>query len=538
MSHPVRRAPRAGVLLLCAILPAVPVLADEAGETALAMQLSNPVAALISVPLQLNYDQDIGPADDGDRWLLNVQPVIPFGLNDEWNLISRTILPVVRQSDIFPGAGTQTGTGDVVQSIFFSPKAPTASGWIWGAGPVLLLPTGSNDLLTTDKWGAGPTAVVLKQSNGWTRGVLANHIWSFAGDDDRADVDATFLQPFLTYTTPTQWTFAVNTESSYDWENEQWSVPVNASASKLMRFGTQLVSLGGGVRYWLDSPDSGAEGFGVQDHGDAAVPPVITSTTWQGLHEFHASSAVVARDPDRRRGAGGNGDRAHPGDARLARLRHGGRRLRRPQEQYRRRQQPDRHRAADHQLGGTAAAERRHLSPRRHGRDQLHVRQRLAGLLRYLARGRGHARRRDPARRPQGPGLRRHPAGRLPVQRHPHAGLGGPVRRGRAARGDRSRLRPACACSGTASSARRSSSRSRTGTSRSTPSAAARASRASPAMRPARTCCGATATSTTSMRPTCSGWARVGVTSCGPWSATRSTTATARRSAATLTGCS
>ena len=238
--------------------------ADEASETALAMQLSNPVAALISVPLQLNYDQDIGPADDGDRWLLNVQPVIPFSLNDEWNLISRTILPLVRQSDIFPGAGTQSGIGDVVQSIFFSPKAPTASGWIWGAGPVLLLPTGSNDLLTTDKWGAGPTAVVLKQSNGWTRGVLANHIWSFAGDDDRADVSATFLQPFLTYTTPTQWTFAVNTESSYDWENEQWSVPVNANVSRLMRIGTQLVSFGGGVRYWLDSPDSGPEGFGLR----------------------------------------------------------------------------------------------------------------------------------------------------------------------------------------------------------------------------------------------------------------------------------
>jgi hypothetical protein len=238
--------------------------AGEANEASLALQLSNPVAALISVPLQLNYDQDIGPADDGDRWLLNVQPVIPFDLNDDWNLISRTILPVVRQSDIFPGADTQSGIGDVVQSIFFSPKAPTASGWIWGAGPALLLPTGSNDLLTTDKWGAGPTAVLLKQSNGWTRGVLANHIWSFAGDDDRADVSATFLQPFLTYTTPTQWTFGLNTESSYDWENEQWSVPVNASASKLMRFGNQLVSLGGGVRYWLDSPDSGAEGFGLR----------------------------------------------------------------------------------------------------------------------------------------------------------------------------------------------------------------------------------------------------------------------------------
>ena len=265
MSLAFQRVRRVGGVLLCTLMPVLSTLADEAGEASevsLAMQLSNPVAALISVPLQLNYDQDIGPADDGDRWLLNVQPVIPFDLNDDWNLISRTILPLVRQSDIFPGAGTQTGTGDVVQSIFFSPRAPTASGGIWGAGPVLLLHTGSNDLLTTGKWGAGPTAVVLKQSNGWTRGVLANHIWSFAGDDDRADVNATFLQPFLTCTTPTQWTFALNIESTYDWEAEQWSVPVNVNASKLLRLGNQLVSLGGGLRYWVDSPDSGAEGLG------------------------------------------------------------------------------------------------------------------------------------------------------------------------------------------------------------------------------------------------------------------------------------
>jgi len=126
-----RLSSRSIAVLLVGLVMAPPALADEASEayeTSLAMQLSNPVAALISVPLQLNYDQDIGPADDGDRWLLNVQPVIPFDLNDEWNLISRTILPVVRQSDVFPGAGTQTGVGDVVQSIFFSPKAPTASG--------------------------------------------------------------------------------------------------------------------------------------------------------------------------------------------------------------------------------------------------------------------------------------------------------------------------------------------------------------------------------------------------------------------------
>lgn len=257
------RAFFAPVTLVVSQLLLGPAIAAES-DADLAMQLSNPVAALISVPMQLNYDQDIGPNDAGDRWLLNVQPVVPVDLSPDWNLISRTILPIVRQEDIFPGAGTQTGIGDVVQSVFFSPKAPTASGWILGVGPVFLLPTGSNDLLTADKWGTGPTVVALKQSNGWTRGVLANHIWSFAGDGDRADVNATFMQPFLTYTTPDSWTFGLNTESSYDWENEQWSVPVNVSVSKLTRFGSQLVSVGGGLRYWADSPDSGAEGLGLR----------------------------------------------------------------------------------------------------------------------------------------------------------------------------------------------------------------------------------------------------------------------------------
>lgn len=262
MSLAFRRVRRVGGVLLCTLMPVLSTLADEAGEASevsLAMQLSNPVAALISVPLQLNYDQDIGPADDGDRWLLNVQPVIPFDLNDDWNLISRTILPLVRQSDIFPGAGTQTGTGDVVQSIFFSPRAPTASGWIWGAGPVLLLPTGSNDLLTTDKWGAGPTAVVLKQSNGWTRGVLANHIWSFAGDDDRNDVSSTFIQPFLARQFPGARTVTLNLESTYDWNGSDWNVPANLMYSRVTKVGSQLLSYAGGVRYFIETPGDGPD---------------------------------------------------------------------------------------------------------------------------------------------------------------------------------------------------------------------------------------------------------------------------------------
>jgi hypothetical protein len=235
---------------------------DSAAD--LAKKLSNPVAALISVPFQLNYDQDIGQARSGDRLALNLQPVVPIGLNADWNLISRTIVPLVGQDEVFAGAGSQSGLGDVVQSVFFSPKAPTAGGWIWGAGPVFLLPTGTDDLLSARKWGAGPTAVVLRQASGWTYGALANHIWSFAGDADRADVSATFIQPFLSYTTPDAWSYTVNTESTYDWEKKQWTVPVNLLAAKVTRIGGQLLSIGGGVRYWASGPDGGPHGWGLR----------------------------------------------------------------------------------------------------------------------------------------------------------------------------------------------------------------------------------------------------------------------------------
>lgn len=230
----------------------------------LAQQLANPVASLVSVPLQFNFDEGIGPGGDGSRTVLNIQPVIPFSIGEDWNLISRTIVPVIHQKDVFPGSGSQTGLGDTVQSFFFSPKAPTASGVIWGVGPVFLLPTASDDRLGAGKWGAGPTAVALVQRGPWTVGGLANHIWSFVGDDDRPDVNRTFLQPFASYTTKDAWTFTLQTETTYDWETEQWSVPINASAAKLMRIGGQPVSLFGAVRYWADSPASGPEGWGVR----------------------------------------------------------------------------------------------------------------------------------------------------------------------------------------------------------------------------------------------------------------------------------
>lgn len=241
------------------LLPSSPVSAEDAD---LAKQLANPVAALISVPIQANYDENIGAHEKGEMWRTNVQPVIPISISEEWNLISRTILPIIDQKNIPMPGMDESGIGDVVQSFFFSPKAPTESGLIWGVGPVLYLDTASDETLGAEKWGAGPTAVVLKQDGPWTYGALVNHIESFAGDDDRADISATFLQPFLTYITATKTTFALNTESTYDWEAEKWSVPINLTMAQLFKIGNQAFQVGGGIRYWAQAPKSGPDDWG------------------------------------------------------------------------------------------------------------------------------------------------------------------------------------------------------------------------------------------------------------------------------------
>ncbi len=237
-----------------AIIPASSALAQD-NDAELAKQLSNPVASLISVPFQGNYDTGIGPLEEGSRFYVNVQPVIPISLNEEWNLISRTIVPVIKQDEIFPLAGEQFGIGDTLQSFFLSPSQPTEDGIVWGLGPVILAPTGTDELLTSEKWGAGPTGVILRQSGPWTVGALANHVWSFAGDAERPDINQTFIQPFVSYTTPDLWTFTLNSESTYNWENAEWSVPINLVASKLVTFGEQRVSLFAGLRYWADTPE-------------------------------------------------------------------------------------------------------------------------------------------------------------------------------------------------------------------------------------------------------------------------------------------
>jgi hypothetical protein len=254
--------------MLCALAVAcfVPLAEVQAqqGDEALARQLANPVSSLVSIPLQSNWDRDIGPAESGRRYTANLQPVVPFDLGSDWNLIARVILPVVSQQDILPGAGSQSGLGDTVASLFFSPKQPTAGGWIWGAGPVLLLPTGTDALLSTKKWGLGPTAVALRQDGQWTYGALGNHIWSVAGASDRADISTTFLQPFLAYTTPTAWSFVLQAEATYDWERNASSVPVGMFVGKVLRIGGLPLQVSGGPRYYVSHFDNGPRGWGAR----------------------------------------------------------------------------------------------------------------------------------------------------------------------------------------------------------------------------------------------------------------------------------
>ncbi|MGO4354981.1 transporter [Rhizobium sp. RAF36] len=250
-----------GILFAAAAAAAALPLPAVAQDADLAKKLSNPVASLISVPFQFNYDSGYGPLD-GDRAVLNIQPVIPISINDDWNVISRTILPVIWQNDIAGNSGSQFGLGDITQSFFFSPKEPGPGGIVWGAGPVFLLPTATDTMLGSGKWGLGPTAVVLKQDGPWTYGALANHIWSVAGNSDRPDISSTFLQPFISYTTPDAWTFSLNTESTYDWKNDQWAVPINFSVAKLLKFGEQPVSFQVGARYWAEAPENGPNGWG------------------------------------------------------------------------------------------------------------------------------------------------------------------------------------------------------------------------------------------------------------------------------------
>ena len=235
-----------------------PAAAEETDSAELAKKLSNPIADLVSLPFQFNWENGIGPLDL-TRYILNIQPVMLFSLNTKTNMIVRVIAPIVSQpAPPVPGGVAASGVSDVLTSFFFS---PTRSGVVWGIGPVVSVPSTTVPTLGTEKWSAGPTAVVLKQEGGLTYGALVNQVWSFAGNASREDVSQMFLQPFLAYTTKDAWTYTIQSESTGNWQIDgdgRWNVPINLAVAKLSTFGTFPASyqLGGG--YFVVHPDNGA----------------------------------------------------------------------------------------------------------------------------------------------------------------------------------------------------------------------------------------------------------------------------------------
>jgi hypothetical protein len=222
--------------------------------TALAKQQQNPISSLISVPLQGNWDFGLGDRD-ATGTLFNIQPVVPIAISSRTNLILRVILPLASQ----PGSGDArvNGVGDVVMTAFFSPAK--SGRFTWGAGPVVLLPTATTNALGSEKFGVGPSAVVLTQPGPWTIGLLFNHIWSTSGANDREDVNSTFLQPFVNYNLGNGLAVGAVFEATANWNaDEHWTAPLVFTVSKVARLGNRPVNFVAGAGPTLASPEGGS----------------------------------------------------------------------------------------------------------------------------------------------------------------------------------------------------------------------------------------------------------------------------------------
>lgn len=224
------------VMLVVALLVA-PALAwgeDPSSDIALAKASQNPIGNLISLPLENNLDGDVGP-EDGVVYTLNLKPVYPVSLHEDWLLINRLTLPIIAQGERTQGEGSQLGLGDSVYQAFIS---PTKSPVIIGAGPALLVPTHTDSRLGQDRWAMGPTVVVLAKPGPWLVGSLVQQLWSFEGSG-RA-VSQFSWQYFLNYNFGNSWYLTSTPTMTADWKaksGQTWTVPVGGGVGKLQRIG-------------------------------------------------------------------------------------------------------------------------------------------------------------------------------------------------------------------------------------------------------------------------------------------------------------
>lgn len=225
----------------------------------LAKLAQNPVANLISVPFQNNFNFGIGPKN-ATQWVLNVQPVIPITLNEDWNLITRTIVPVIYQGSPADGISSDFGLGDTTLSLFLSPAKPGK--WIWGIGPILGFPTGTDSDLTSGKWSAGPSFVALRIDDQWVYGCLVSQLWSFAGwGDDQ--VNLTTIQPFVNYNFPGGWYLSVAPILTANWAaddySDVWTIPIGGGGGKIVHLGKLPVNLQLQAFYNVATPREGPD---------------------------------------------------------------------------------------------------------------------------------------------------------------------------------------------------------------------------------------------------------------------------------------
>ncbi len=225
---------------------------DEAASLARAVQ--NPIADMISLPFQNNTNFEFGPKEKSHN-RLNIQPVIPFSISEDWQVITRTIVPIISQPQLLPGQDRETGLGDTTFSAFFSPKAPAFGGnLIWGAGPVALLPTASDDRLGADKWGLGPSVVLLTMQGPWVAGSLFSQVWGTGGSGNRfsSNVSLFTWQYFVNYNLPGGVYLTSGPIITANWKarssSDTWTVPFGGGVGKIFRFGENFPPLNASIQ--------------------------------------------------------------------------------------------------------------------------------------------------------------------------------------------------------------------------------------------------------------------------------------------------